>query len=353
MLQFFKKKNTPTIKICMLGGKGTGKSSVLTALYKNMDESLHGTNLYIVPEEATISLLNNKYEELLHMFDYADIDGSIPPAGIAGDSDVSLYKFKFGMRGTEISMNLEIKDFPGEKVEYAPEMVQGFIEESNAILIAIDTPHLMEEEGAFNDAKNCCKTITTFIKSYLEQHPDEHKLLIFVPLKCEKYYWNKEMDKVTNKVLLCYKELLDYIKENHKLSVCTTITPILTVGDVVFDRFNRNPDTSICVVKKGDTDKLLPAEVLYKYRNSIAKYSPKYCEQPLFYLLTYIAKEYESTKTSYPGSIFDRILRRMKELFKLIGDNPEFLLEVSRLKRKCIKDRIQEGYITITGKNLI
>ena len=78
----------------MLGGKGAGKSSVLTALYKNMDESLLGTKLYVVPEDATITLLNNKYDELLHIFDYADVEGSIPPAGIAGDSDISLYKFK-------------------------------------------------------------------------------------------------------------------------------------------------------------------------------------------------------------------------------------------------------------------
>ena len=141
MFSFFK-KHTPTVKICMLGGKGTGKSSVLTALYKNMNESLRGTNLYIVPEEATISLLNNKYEELLHMFDYADMDGSIPPAGIAGDSEVSLYRFKFGMKGTDISINIEIKDFPGEKVEDSPEIVRGFIEESNAVLIAVDSPHM-------------------------------------------------------------------------------------------------------------------------------------------------------------------------------------------------------------------
>lgn len=352
MFSFFK-KNIPTVKVCMLGGKGTGKSSVLTALYKNMNESLQGTNLYVVPEEATISLLNNKYEELLHMFDYADMEGSIPPAGIAGDSEVSLYRFKFGMKGTDVSMNIEIKDFPGEKVEDAPEMVQGFIEESNAILIAVDTPHLLEENGAFNEGKNCCQIITTFINGYLEQHPDEHKLLLFVPLKCEKYYWAKTMNLVTEALQSQYKDLLDHVKASHKLSVCTTIAPILTVGDVIFDRFNKNPDGSVRTVPKGNTGKILPAEVLYKYRNSTARYSPKYCEQPLFYLLTYIAKEYEKAKAATSDSFWDKLIRRFKELFNLIGQNPEFLLEVSRLKQKRIKDKPQDGFITITGRNLI
>lgn len=350
MFQIFKKK-TPTIKVCMLGGKGVGKSSVLTALYKNMEKSLSETNLYIVPDGATITLLNNKYEELLHMFDYADKGDSIPPAGIAGDSDVSLYKFMFGMKNTDISINMEMKDFPGEKIETAPQMVEGFIEESNAIIIAVDTPHMLEENGEYDEAKNCSEIITSFIIKYLEQHPAEHKLLLFVPLKCEKYYWEQKIGEVTKAVEMQYDKLLKYIKENNRLSICSTIIPILTVGDVVFDKFNKDSDGEICVVSKGDTGKLLPAEVLYKYRNSTAKYSPKYCEQPLFSLLIYIAKEYEKTQNSSSGGFWDVILKKFKNLFNLIGENPEFLLEVSKLKQKRMRE--QEGYKIITGRNLI
>ena len=161
------------------------------------------------------------------------------------------------------------------------------------------------------------------------------------------------MNIVTNAIQSEYKELLDYIKKNNKLSVCTTITPILTVGDVVFDVFNRNIDGTIHVVPKGNTGKVLPAEVIYKYRNSMAKYTPKFCEQPLFYLLTYIAKEYEKAKTNSSDSLWDKILKKFKELFNLIGNNPEFLLEISKIKRRFIKDKLQDGYLTITGKNLI
>lgn len=347
------KKTTPVVKVCMMGGKGVGKSSVLTALYKNMDESIKGTNLYLVPEDATISLLNNKYEELLHMFDYAGIEGVIPPAGIAGDSEVSLYRFKFGMEGTAVAMDIEFKDFPGEKVEDSPDLVQSFIDESNAVLIAIDTPHLMEENGAFNEAKNCCQIISSFMKNYLEQRCNEHKLIIFVPLKSEKYYWDNKMGDVTDAICTQYKPLLDQIKESNQMSICTVIAPILTVGDVVFDKFNRRSDGDIYVVPKGNTGKVLPAESVYKYRNSNARYSPKYCEQPLLYLLTYIAKEYEKMKEMSSKTFFDKLLKRFRELFNLIGENPEFLLEVSKLKRNRIKDRPNDGYIIITGRNLI
>ncbi len=353
MFEIFKKK-TPTLKVCMLGGKGAGKSSVLTALYKNMEESICDSKLYIRPEDATITLLNNKFNELLDMFAYSAENGAIPPAGIAGDTDVSLYKFKFGMKDTNVSMNIEIKDFPGEKVEDNPEMVQQFIEESNAILIAIDTPHLLEENGTFNEAKNCCQIITSFFIQYLKNHPQERKLIIFVPLKCEKYYHENSINIVTAAIKKQYKELLDYIKNNNKLSVCTTITPILTVGDIVFDKFNKNADESIKVVSKGNTRKMIPAEVIYKYRNSTAKYNPEYCEQPLLYLLTYMAKEYYKLKETGPDGIFEKILKRLKGIFNLIGDNPEFLLEVNtKLKRKRITENSQKGYETITGKNLI
>lgn len=341
-----------TLKVSMMGGKGAGKSSVLASLSKNMKDALEGTKLYMYPIGATPDLINRKYDELLKMFDNAQKGVSIPSPGISGDEDITLYTFLFGMDNTSSQIRIEFRDFPGEYIEREPELVKQFIEDSNAIIIAIDTPHLMEEEGQYNEAKNCCKIITTFFEENLKDDI-AHKLVLFVPLKCEKYFHSDQMEMVTKRVEEVYTRLIQTIKEQYATTVASAVIPIQTVGDIVFDGFGRDENQIVKTVRKRNSTLLLPEETNYKYRNSAARYSPQDCEQPLYYLLTFIAKEYETMRKAPSTNILEIIMKKMRGIFKLISDNPEFLLQVSRLKRKRKSVNKEKGFEVLTGKNLI
>lgn len=347
---FKSQPNVPTIKVCMMGGKGAGKSSILASLYANANESLAGTKLYLLPTESTTALLGNKLQELKSVFTYADQQEEVP-AGIAGDYEINIYSFVFGIKDSNTKLNIEFRDFPGETIRDNPEMVCGFIKESNAVLIAIDTPHLMEEEGVFCETRNRCQAITNFIKHYLSDGVSAHKLFMLVPLKCEKYYHEGRMPEVCERVKVVYSELITSLRTEHKTEMACTITPILTLGEVVFKEFEKSTDGKVLVNK--NKEDILPQSVIYKYKNSMAKYSPKYCEQPLYYVLSYISKEYQLSLNSEPTSLFGKLLKKFGSLFKLISDDPTFLLEVARLKRHQIKNKPTEGYITISGNNLI
>lgn len=346
------KKKPVTLKVTMMGGRGVGKSSVLASVTRNIKNVLSDTKLYMDADGASMLLINNKFDELTKMFDNVKQGIEIPSAGIAGDEDVTTYSFTFGMNETDTKMNVLFRDFPGEYIEREPETVKSFIEESNAILIAIDTPHLMEENGAYNEAKNCCKVITDFITKHL-QDSIGRKLILFVPLKCEKYYYARQMSEVAEKVKEAYHDLIKMLKEEHKTDVACAILPIQTLGDVVFSHFGRNQKQKVKVVKKQTTGLLLPEEVIYRYRNSQAHYSPVDCEQPLYFLLSFIAKEYETSRNAPPKNLLEVIKRKLGGMFKLLSDNPEFLLQISRLKRRRKGVNGNNGFTIITGKNLL
>lgn len=350
-IDLFKKKAlTPTIKICMMGGKGAGKSSVLASLYANATDTLAGTRLFLTPAESTISLLGNKLADLKQMFDHASSQEEVP-AGISGDSEVNVYTFNFGLSDSNTVLKLEFKDFPGETIVDSPEMVYEFVSESSVVLVAIDTPHLMEEQGVFCETRNRCDAITRFIEQKLNDDLKAHKLFLLVPLKCEKYYHEHRMEEVCNRIKDVYSKLIELLKSKYKTEIACAITPILTLGDVVFKEFEKDGQGEVIVNRFGESD-VLPASVKYRYRNSEAKYSPKYCEQPLYYLLSYISKEYQLSLNAQPASVFGRLLKKFGSLFKLISDDPSFLLEVAKLKRKQVKNKISEGYQTISGINL-
>ena len=343
--------SVPTIRVCMMGGKGSGKSSVLASLYANTSETLAGTKLYMLPSDSTTAILGNKLTDLKEMFDSADMEDEVP-AGIAGDYEINIYSFSFGIKDSKTKLNIEFRDFPGETIKDDPELVSGFIKESNAVLIAIDTPHLMEEEGIFCETRNRCKAITDFIKNNLKDGESAHKLFMLVPLKCEKYYHEGRMKEVCDKIKDVYSDLITTLTSGYKTAIVCVITPILTLGDVVFKEFEKGEDGTVLINKNGETD-ILPKSVVYKYKNSEAKYSPKYCEQPLYYLLSYVSKEYQLSLNSAPNSILGKIKKKFESLFKLISDDPSFLLEVARLKRKQVKNKVSEGYIILSGNNLI
>lgn len=303
----------PIMRITMLGARGVGKTSVLTSMYNNMNTAVNDTRLHIVADSGTDSILHRKTDDLKKMFFNGNSINDEVQSGIAGDSTVSTFEFDFGMNTEKINMGLEIKDYPGEYVRLEPDTVKRYIEESNAILVAVDTPHLMECDGKYNEGKNYTSVITNFFKETLNSESSE-KLIMLVPLKCEKYYHNGEIDDVKEKIKETYAELLDFLKDKNntnglKGKFACVITPILTVGEIIFDGFSES-DGVIDEIEVSDGI-AIPQKVNYKYLKAGAAYSPEYCEQPLYYLLSFISKQYLKLKDEKEASGWIGKLKKM------------------------------------------
>lgn len=327
----------PKMNICMLGARGVGKTSIITSMYYGQQKSIEGTDLFLIADSGTDTVLMNKRRMLENIFAVMhDVDDLVQEVGLAGDSTESHFDFTYGMNSEHVNISLQIRDYPGEYLRQYPDLVANYVKEADAILIAIDTVCLMENNGRYNDGKNKPQLVMDFLVNHL---PDgEEKLVLFVPLKCEKYAQEERLGEVTDRIKEVYAELIHFLRDKENLhglkqKICCAITPIETLGGVVFDSFAKDFDGSI-IETELDDGSIIPSTINYRYANN-DEYTPRNCAQPLYYLLGFFAKQYTLSKEQQSTSGF---LGRMRELFRLVPNIDAFSLEASKLGVKRERD---------------
>ena len=325
----------PTMEVCMMGPRAVGKTTILTSVFNETKTSIASTKLKLVERGDTG---DDRYKQLMSVFEERE-DISIVGAGINATNYESKFQFSFGIVGKEPSVDLNIADFPGEYIVNNKTKVKEFILKSTAIFIAIDTPHLMENAGEFNQAKNKVEEITAFFKEIINGITTE-KLVLLIPLKCEKYAHSGRMQEVLEQVQTAYKDLIGLLQTNDM--VCCAVTPIHTLGDVEFDGFSYGTDGNVLL----DIDKT-PKNVAYKYINDNPQYEPRFCSQPLYAMLSFVAAQYTRYKNS--GSILNRIKNMIWDLFKA---DEELFNEILKMEKNRISDNEKLGYKVLCGGRL-
>lgn len=277
------------INVLMVGGRRTGKTSILASMAQCCMTKLAGVEqLSIVRDEDSGVGLTTKQKELNQYFSKKYMKNPFFIADLNPSLNDQSYGFDIDVNEKDLGYNLRFTDIPGEWLDNPAfaQKLQNAMNMSQVIIIAIDTPHLVEEidpafgYGAYHDSFNRVNELTNFFKNTF-QNCTEHRLVIFVPLKCEKYYYQNEVnpDKmglpmVNAMVKKGYKDLIDYLTCSDVHELCTTaIMPILTLGGAEFFEFDENGFAG-----------------LYSYvlDPALQKFAPKFCEQPLFLTLQYV-----------------------------------------------------------------
>lgn len=324
------------MKVCMMGPRAVGKTTILTAIFNDTQENLGvTTNLMLRAEGDTHAELIKRKHYLDAIFSNRIQITDKPSAGLAATSTVNTFDFSFGLKGKEPRIDLEVKDFPGEYVLERPRVVTQFIEESAAVIIAVDTPHLMEEDGAFCEIKNRGSIITDFFRN---QPINGEKLILIVPLKCERYFYSNRMSEVLSRVEAKYSDLILLFKSRG--DIACAVTPILTLGGVEFDSFKRDSSQGIAVLHNG-----YPQEAIYRFREKDARYAPSFCVQPLYYTLSFLSAQYSRAKKK--RRFIDRILSSFYNLFE---SDEELFDEILKMEKNRKTDL--PGYSVECGANL-
>lgn len=337
--------------VCMIGPRGVGKTSVITAMYNSQKEAVRNSGLFLAASGDTQMILDDKKLLLRNAFSGFHEEGSLmTESGIPGDSSESLFEFTYGMHEKRINIDLEIRDYPGEYLKKEPQIVADYIRNASAVMIAIDTPCMMEEGGRYNEGKNAPALVMDFLMKNLSN--EEEKLILFVPLKCEKYFRENRIDEVTQCVQENYKKLLYYLRDKEnvngfKKKVCCAITPIQTLGGVVFDSFGKNLDGTVSEFAAKDGN-MLPVKINYCYVSTDAEYSPKYCVQPLYYLLAFVSKQYQRAQGEEKALGW---LGRLKEVLRLIPNVDEFMMEIASMGARRMDGT--QGYKIMFGRGRI
>jgi hypothetical protein len=283
--------------VLMFGARRTGKTSLLASMLNNYQETMSGSDVTFVPKNHEVfRILDKKQLELRNVFNSKKIEERWKIEE-SPTYEISQYSFKMNIIKSPNEYTVTFVDIPGEYIHDShAEEVQEWLLKSDMVIIAIDTPHLIEIKGSYNEAFNRTGTLYNMFVN-CSQFCDSDKLILFAPLKCEKYYYENRMEEVKSGVKSKYATIIRHFGNEHlKSKITMAITPILTMGGVVFSHLGRDENGTVEVYRSTDSQNLRPRHVYYKLRDREAQFSPKYCEQPLVYIMSFVSKIVKSKK---------------------------------------------------------
>ena len=262
------------VKITMLGASRVGKSSLLAAMCDRFNHLIGKTDLRIDLGVANSAIIQDHLAQLKSV---ETIFESTADVGLEATQAIRKFTFSMGKKGKSASLDFEFTDYPGEYLNGRAqredqEKVNQLVCECAAVVITIDAPAMMEQDGKWNDMFNRPEQIARmFEKAYDEL--EEPRLVLFAPVKCEKYSSPEQAEMLRKKIKFTYSALITFLKE--KKDVVVVITPVQTIGTVIYSHTR---------VKDGKP------RFYFQKINHEAKYDPHDSEQPLRYLLRFFLK---------------------------------------------------------------
>lgn len=230
------------LKVLMMGGQRAGKSSILAGL---VDTMTNGKVKDIVSiNDITEGNLNldRKIENLK-----THLKNSLNKVYLIDDNDKTNvfddYTLQISVPNTNSKMNIVFTDVAGEFYDQGrmtDKEIREKIRTYDVFIIAVDTPFLME--AANHDNKLCSEAINKSfnhvidIQSFLTDLDDKDgadaKLVVFVPLKCEKWVREGKVNEVVERVEKVYDSTINAL--SRYVNVEVDIMPIQTVGNIIF-----------------------------------------------------------------------------------------------------------------------
>jgi len=317
-----------TIRVLMCGGHRIGKTSIMAAIQKNVQEKFPSGDIVLDMEKSNSLVLYRKAQEEVfgpeHGEDVTWIAATMPT--MQKDD----YRCRVYLKDRKSDLELSFTDIPGEwflDSMYQEEVIS-LIKESQILVIAIDSPHLMEKEGKYHQVFNRAALITEEIQKAL-QGSKEQRMVLFVPLKCERYKNRGRMGELLSQVKEGYGDLVGYLTAPERSGLYTIgVTPVITMGGMEFLRFLRpvdeegNPvcDSAGLPLKDVDIDKRTGRLIMnwmaqYQYLTDAYGdhyYEPKDCEQPLIYILLFLIAMGKQRNKGFLSGIW-AILRKLPD----------------------------------------
>lgn len=323
------------LKITMLGASGVGKTTLLTSMYEQFEATSRQANLQLIPDIETAATLKRYLAQLKTLTYEFKADerqkGIRGTLATAGPESLPSYSFDLGRQDQKQFLRLLFRDYPGGYILPTDiagrRFVQKMLKECAAVIVAIDTPALMELNGRWHEVRNKPDEILSLFKTAY-QKLEEPKLVIFAPVKCETYVQNEaSAHLLIKRIQQKYAPLLEFFQEpgrSDKIAVVTA--PVQTVGCVVF--------------LKIEVENLNQPRFYFRKTSFDAKYSPKDSEQLLRYLLRFLLKIYIQDR-SWP------MFNRVRELFQ---PDAELKQAVEQFANGC---KTQGGFAVLQGQELL
>jgi hypothetical protein len=281
------------IDVTMLGSTGTGKTTLLVSMYDRLDWVIGNADLAVVPERATSLNLQEYLAKLSSLPGEIQVTG-----GLEGTGQIREYRLGVGRRGRPSMFTLRFTDYPGKYLFDAStaeeEKLQRALGQADVVLVAIDTPALLERNGKYHDVVNTPRVVIDELKEILKT--DTPRLIILVPLKCERELSTPQgARRLTAAVRERYKPLTNYIGAGDlRKRVGCVLAPAQTLGSVVYSRVTEAEGNPVFHFRSLSPD---------------AAYQPVDTDQPLRYALRFIVNKYRMDERNVLSGWWQKVAR--------------------------------------------
>jgi len=249
-------------KIVMIGPTGVGKTSLLAAMYPNLETHFPSGDYQLVPEENTRQILDQLRKELKGLGENGGI--RITDGHLRGTRQVQEFNFDLQYKGVGeakpvTDLSLQIWDIPGALcTDKEGEEAVKYLNGSDISFWCVDSVALMERGGEYNDAINepekMCECICR------SQLKDGHTVCIAL-MRAETYEQDDNSGKLFDTFRKKYAELALRLRKNPRIGG-VYFCAVQTTGNL---RFNNHEGKNPVFIRARD----------------ISGYIPKYCELPV------------------------------------------------------------------------
>ena len=330
------------IRVLMVGGRRTGKSSILAGMIHQMANDVELCKKYLQitacrGNDSTAVDLDKKRQNLVSFIE-KNPTGVHYLVDFDHDNTFNKYTFKAKIpkpNGGTYPGNIKIEfiDCPGESYERnsSPQLFEelvSYVPNSDIFVIAVDTPYLMDDKS---DAGKFMKVsgrdvFKELLQEYVKfKRDDDYKKVIFTLVKCEK--WRNNLEEVSKRLRQdnFFGPLMDFLDEDKRWSY--EILPVLTAGGIEFSEFgdplivkglkercSRLGNSPIYRMRDGynrmlkesdvikDEDFLLYLPYYSWFKNLNNEYKPGNCDQLALHIWRYIIfkTEIERSHSIFP-----------------------------------------------------
>jgi hypothetical protein len=224
--------------IAMLGGRGVGKTSMLTAMCHDFDRSTDDASLQLIAEPQTQMMLDQRICQLMRVAESNDtlID---PGKFDGGTSSPNEYRFELIHLSSDTQFDITFHDYPGGYLTELPhqEYLRSVLSPASVILVAIDTPALMQLNSGDHEAINMPSNLKNLLATVLAKAALLRRLVMFVPMRGEKWLLANQDGLLLEAFRMRFEaalRVLSYYSDSVDVLFC----PVQTLGSVQFHSYH-------------------------------------------------------------------------------------------------------------------
>ncbi len=198
-------------EIVMIGNAAVGKTSMLSALSKELDKFNLTNSLKLEPTTEEFKILRDKWNEMLELVENQSVFSSLESAIEGTGVDFVEHKFKFTADGSP-KANVVFVDTKGGLTNDLNEALRERVNKAFGVFCVIDAAVLMECSPSKRAKVNCSETVKCLLRNVYEDGDGQQPCFVsFVLTKCERYM----QDAKTR------KQLFNKFREEYEaLSIC-------------------------------------------------------------------------------------------------------------------------------------